>query len=101
MPHGHGHNHGQSHDHTSTNIKVLIIALVLALSFSAIEATFGWLANSLALLSDAGHMAADSFSLSDFGTSILSFGNSVHAGAAVRGSRRRAAPTRPTGVAAR
>src|SRR5207253_8098619 len=41
----------------------LWIALSLTLGFAAIEAAAGWLAGSLALLSDAGHMITDSAAL--------------------------------------
>ena len=41
----------------------LWIALSLTLGFAAIEAAGGWLAGSLALLSDAGHMITDSAAL--------------------------------------
>ena len=58
MAYDHGHGHGKS-----SSIKVLIIAVILAFSFAVIEAVFGWFANSLALLSDAGHMTADALSL--------------------------------------
>jgi cobalt-zinc-cadmium efflux system protein len=41
----------------------LWIALSLTLGFAAIEAVGGWMAGSLALLSDAGHMITDSAAL--------------------------------------
>jgi cobalt-zinc-cadmium efflux system protein len=41
----------------------LWIALSLTLGFAAIEAAAGWVAGSLALLSDAGHMITDSAAL--------------------------------------
>lgn len=47
-----------SHSHTS-NKKVLRVSLLLIGSFILVEAAAGWLANSLALLSDAGHMFSD------------------------------------------
>jgi cobalt-zinc-cadmium efflux system protein len=43
--------------------KVLRRCLVLTLGFSAVEAATGWLTGSLALLGDAGHMAADAAGL--------------------------------------
>nr|MDQ2995194.1 cation transporter [Pseudomonadota bacterium] len=52
-----GHSH--SHDHSTSSTKVLIIAMLLTFVFAAIEAVSGMWANSLTLLSDAGHMAAD------------------------------------------
>ncbi|MDW7712412.1 MAG: cation diffusion facilitator family transporter [Deferrisomatales bacterium] len=41
----------------------LLLALVLTLSFMVAEAVGGWLTNSLALLSDAGHMLTDAGAL--------------------------------------
>ena len=41
----------------------MLIALVLTAVFAAVEAFCGWWANSLALMSDAGHMAGDAGAL--------------------------------------
>ncbi len=43
--------------------RALIIALTLTAGFAAVEAVGGWIAGSLALLSDAGHMATDAAAL--------------------------------------
>jgi cobalt-zinc-cadmium efflux system protein len=43
--------------------RVLVVALALTALFMIVEAVGGWLANSLALLADAGHMLADVGSL--------------------------------------
>ncbi|RLQ97363.1 cation diffusion facilitator family transporter [Falsibacillus albus] len=59
---GHNHNHSHGHHHTN-NKKVLFISFLLITSFMIIEAIGGWVTNSLALLSDAGHMLSDSASL--------------------------------------
>lgn len=53
--------HDHSHHHTST--RVLAIAIILTFGFAIVEAIGGYFANSLALLSDAGHMVTDSFAL--------------------------------------
>lgn len=58
----HGHNHGHTHS-TSSPSKNLLIALIIIFIFAIIEGVGGWWANSLALISDAGHMLADTFSL--------------------------------------
>ena len=57
-------NRHQVHDHAhgSTGVK-LFGSLLLTLAFVAVEATAGWRAGSLALLSDAGHNFADAFAL--------------------------------------
>lgn len=55
-----GHDHDHSH---STNKKVLLISFIIITSYMIIEVIGGFLTNSLALLSDAGHMLSDSISL--------------------------------------
>jgi cobalt-zinc-cadmium efflux system protein len=74
--HGHGeheHGDGHSHDHTHGHSHALIgdtvtarmlVAMVLNLSFVAIEGTFGFLSNSIALIADAGHNFGDVLGLS-------------------------------------
>ena len=54
--HDHDHDHGHAHDHS---VSALRKALVVTLIFLVVEFVGGWLANSLALLSDAGHMLTD------------------------------------------
>ena len=60
MPHDHQGHHTHSH---AANKKVLAVSFAVIASFMAVEAVGGWLTNSLALLSDAGHMFSDAFSL--------------------------------------
>jgi cobalt-zinc-cadmium efflux system protein len=73
-PHDHHvQSHGPAHDHgahahrppngSSAARRALVIALVLTGSFALVEAVGGWLAGSLALLSDAGHMLTDAAAL--------------------------------------
>ena len=59
--HGHSHAHaGHSHGVTAdTNKRRLTVALALIVAFMVGEVVAGILANSLALLSDAGHMLTD------------------------------------------
>ncbi|WP_274307254.1 cation diffusion facilitator family transporter [Solibacillus daqui] len=54
--HQHNHSHG-------ANKKILLISFVIIFSFMIVEAIGGFLTNSLALLSDAGHMLSDAVSL--------------------------------------
>ena len=54
--HGHGHAHGVSAD---VDARKLTVALALILGFMVVEVVTGIIANSLALLSDAGHMLTD------------------------------------------
>ena len=70
-----GHDHGHSghgghagHDHGAavspdTDRRLLLGALALILGFMAAEIIVGLAASSLALISDAGHMLTDAFSL--------------------------------------
>ncbi|WP_276734123.1 cation diffusion facilitator family transporter [Bacillus sp. (in: firmicutes)] len=53
-----GHNHTEG-----SNKKVLLISFIIITGYMIIEAIGGFLTNSLALLSDAGHMLSDSISL--------------------------------------
>lgn len=59
--HGHGHGSGhEGHDHTAgANARSLTIALALTGGFLLVELWGAWYFNSLALLSDAGHMFTD------------------------------------------
>lgn len=61
---GHNHNHGHDHDHThGANKKVLLISFFIITVYMVVEVIGGFLTNSLALLSDAGHMLSDSIAL--------------------------------------
>ena len=70
MPHSHTHNHSHSHhhhhhhhhahDHTPANYsRAFIVGLVLNVGFVLTEFIFGLLANSVALIADAGHNLSD------------------------------------------
>lgn len=57
---GHGHSHGHSHTLTADGINARMgIAVALNVIFVAIEGTFGFLSNSVALIADAGHNLGD------------------------------------------
>jgi len=71
---GHGHHHGGGHAHgarsrwegmargsqeRASEQRRLMLTLGVAIAGMLVEAIGGWLTNSLALLSDAGHMLAD------------------------------------------
>jgi cobalt-zinc-cadmium efflux system protein len=60
--HDHEHSHGLAGHHHGSG-KTLVFSLCFTLIFALVEMFGGWLAGSLALLSDAGHMFTDSFSL--------------------------------------
>lgn len=60
--HGHGHAHGPGHGHhhhPSDFGRAFLIGIILNLGFVMVEAFYGWQANSMALLADAGHNLAD------------------------------------------
>jgi cobalt-zinc-cadmium efflux system protein len=65
--HDHDHDHEHLHaahvhhhrDYREIGRKRLIAVLVLTFCFMIVEAVGGWIANSLALLADAGHMLND------------------------------------------
>jgi cobalt-zinc-cadmium efflux system protein len=61
--HGHDHSHGHSHSHGEGAGRSLGIALGITLVLLFGEAIGGWLANSLALLADAGHVLTDGAAL--------------------------------------
>ena len=61
--HGHAHGHG-GHNHAPASFdQAFRIGIALNASFVAIEAGFGFVANSMALLADAGHNLSDVFGL--------------------------------------
>ncbi|MYL56665.1 cation diffusion facilitator family transporter [Virgibacillus halodenitrificans] len=64
-----GHDHGHSHTH-GANKKTLMISFIIITGYMIVEAIGGFITNSLALLSDAGHMLSDSISL---GIALLAF----------------------------
>ncbi|MEM7009004.1 MAG: cation diffusion facilitator family transporter [Thermodesulfobacteriota bacterium] len=63
----HNHTHGHGHNHSiksSKEKKALAIVLALTFIFMIVEAVAGFYTESLALLSDAGHMLTDVFAVS-------------------------------------
>lgn len=61
--HSHEDGHSHSHDHRGTDKKVLKWALSITLVTMFLEFFYGFLSNSLALISDAIHMFTHSFAL--------------------------------------
>ena len=68
--HEHGHAHGREHTHAhfasqvrEENERRVLSVLVLTGGFMVVQAVGGWLAGSLALLADAGHMLSDTAAL--------------------------------------
>ena len=67
---GHGHGRGHGHDHGAAamragarHLKPLVISFALIVGFLAVQIVVGIVTGSLALLSDAGHMATDALGL--------------------------------------
>ncbi len=60
--HGHDHHHGH-HDLSRLNERTLWLALALTGGFTLVEVVAGYMAGSLALISDAAHMFTDSAAL--------------------------------------
>ncbi|MCD8916226.1 cation diffusion facilitator family transporter [Staphylococcus simulans] len=64
MSHSHEHAHHHHHNHVHTNNKrVLTLSFIIIAAFMVVELIGGFIANSLALLSDGVHMLSDAFSL--------------------------------------
>ena len=62
--HGPGGHHGHGHSHGPANYdRAFLIGILLNGGFVVIQATYGVLSNSLALLADAGHNLSDVLSL--------------------------------------
>lgn len=62
--HGHSHNHNHSHNHSHSHGlanfgRAFAIAAALNIALVIVQATYGLVANSMALLADAGHNFGD------------------------------------------
>lgn len=57
--HSHDHHHHHHYDVGDTFARAFAIGIALNLGFVIVEAAFGFLGNSMALLSDAGHNLSD------------------------------------------
>ncbi|WP_370178144.1 cation diffusion facilitator family transporter [Alteriqipengyuania sp.] len=73
--HGHGHSHGgHGHSHAPADFgKAFAIGVVLNTAFVIVEATFGFLSGSMALVADAGHNLSDVLAL------LIAWGASIAA----------------------
>ena len=62
--HGHTHDHGNGHSHAPADFgNAFLIGIVLNTVFVAIEAIYGWISGSMALIADAGHNLSDVLAL--------------------------------------
>ncbi|MFT6472482.1 cation diffusion facilitator family transporter [Qipengyuania profunda] len=72
--HSHSHDHGHGHSHAPADFgNAFLIGIVLNTAFVAIEAVYGWISGSMALIADAGHNLSDVLAL------LLAWGASVAA----------------------
>jgi cobalt-zinc-cadmium efflux system protein len=78
--HAHAHHHGPGHSHShavpadanASTLRMFAIGIGINLAFVLIEAGFGWFADSLALLADAGHNFGDVIGLAlAWGAAVL------------------------------
>jgi len=73
----HSHDHHDHHDHAAgANSRALALALALTAGFLTVEIIGAWAFSSLALLSDAAHMATDSAAL---GIALMASGLALRA----------------------
>jgi cobalt-zinc-cadmium efflux system protein len=79
MAHSHHHGH-HGHDHSTLNYnRAFLIGIGLNFGFVVIEAAYGLLSHSIALLADAGHNSSDILSLVlAWGASLLSRQQPTH-----------------------
>lgn len=69
---GHDHAHGRGHSHAPADFgQAFLIGIVLNTAFVIVEAVYGWLSGSMALIADAGHNLSDVLAL------LLAWGASV------------------------
>ncbi|GAA4051295.1 cation diffusion facilitator family transporter [Parerythrobacter jejuensis] len=66
--HGHNHDYGQGHGHGHSHApkdfgRAFLIGIVLNTAFVIVEATYGFLSGSMALVADAGHNLSDVMAL--------------------------------------
>lgn len=70
--HSHSHSH-RHHDHTNKQGRTFALAIILNAAFVLMEFSYGFIANSTALMADAGHNLSDILGLVlAWGASILS-----------------------------
>lgn len=72
--HGHGHSHGHGHCHAPADFgRAFAVGIVLNTAFVIVEATYGFLSGSMALVADAGHNLSDVLGL------LIAWGASIAA----------------------
>ena len=62
--HAHDHSHGMGHSHAPKDFgRAFVIGIILNTGFVIVEAAYGWLSGSMALIADAGHNLSDVLAL--------------------------------------
>ena len=62
--HAHRHDHAHGHSHAPKDFgRAFLIGIVLNTGFVIIEAVYGWISGSMALIADAGHNLSDVLAL--------------------------------------
>ncbi len=56
---GHDHSHGHHHSHPTNHSRAFAIGIGLNITYIVVEVIYGLIANSSALIADAGHNASD------------------------------------------
>jgi cobalt-zinc-cadmium efflux system protein len=81
--HSHGHDHGHVHDHSghshsghhhgdpNNHGRAFVVAIALNTAFVVVKFTYGFIANSTALMADAGHNLSDVLGL------LLAWGSAI------------------------
>ena len=70
--HSHSHDPGHGHSHAPTDFgNAFLIGIILNTAFVIVEAAYGWISGSMALIADAGHNLSDVLAL------LLEWGASV------------------------
>ena len=71
---GHDHGHGHGHSHAPKDFgRAFLIGIILNTGFVIVEAAYGWISGSMALIADAGHNLSDVLAL------LLAWGASMAA----------------------
>ena len=61
---GHDHDHAHGHSHAPKDFgRAFLIGIILNTGFVIIEAVYGWISGSMALIADAGHNLSDVLAL--------------------------------------
>ena len=74
VSHKHSHDGGHGHSHAPADFgNAFLIGILLNTGFVVVEAVYGWMSGSMALIADAGHNLSDVLAL------LLAWGASVAA----------------------